>query len=510
MNFREAQGTRIDWINTDHPFSNFLFIDTHYRSNSVLRRIFSLARKLQYKSLLIEEIAESECALMAEENRALALRCPDFKKSTVHRLSFFACPKSSQPTPSDFLGYAIFKSDEFQSEIVDHTYECVLRPSRRAKENNFVPSSRDYVVKNCLGTFTVNGVLYAQQNALTYVCAHVSIRTVLSSVLPSGDASYAEINRVAGIDHKATKVGKGAQGLSLANIEHILKSFGLLLPLPLISEPSLGHQFPDEYQKHLYGYIESGFPALLCFELGGTPTSAGQDRHLIPVIGHTFNEDAWMPDAQRIYFGTDFGYFPSEHWLSAYVIHDDNVGPYFCIPRHYLKQENFRGIFGIQSIITPLLPIQAETLGSLYVEWIRKNVPKIGADWYDRFAAFAENHSLVLRTVLMKKPDYLEHLSAIKSRQGKTLEAGLIAHLDSKLPDVVWMVEVSAPELFSCSRRKFGEVILTATTPLPSPIDLSLFLVARLPSIVIIKEVNDFPVSTTQLDGHSELYTRCN
>ena len=515
MDFRQASGRRPERINTDHPFSNFLFVDSRYRSNPVLRRIFSLARKLNYKSLLIEEMCESDCDLLAEENRALSLRRPDFKKSTVQRLSFFASPHSSDPRREDFLGYAVFKSDEFQSETSDHVYESVLRPFRRAKENNFVPCSRDYAVNNSLGSFGVNGVLYAQQNALTYVCAHVAMRTVLSAVLPGGDVTYEQINRVAGIDHVANRVGRGAgangenEGLNLRQIEAVLRSFGLLLPQALINEPSLGHPFPDEYQKHLYGYIESGYPALVCFELSGTPSSTARERHLIPVIGHTFNEDAWMPDAQRIYFGADFGYFPSEHWLSSYVIHDDNVGPYFCIPRHYLKQENFRAIYGIQSALTPLLPIQAETLGSLYVDWIRKNLPKIGKDWYDRFAAFGEHQSLVLRTTLIPKPDYLSHLRTIKSRQGGVFEPGLIAKLDAKLPAVMWMVEVSAPELFSCSRRKFGEVILSATTPLPPQIDLSLLLSARLPGIVIVKDGDQFPVELSLFDAHSELHTRC-
>ena len=517
MNFRQAKGTRLAWTDSDHPFSNFLFIDKHYRSNPVLRRIFSLARKLKYKSLLIDEIAENDCDLLQAENRAIALRRPDFKKSVVHRLSFFNSPKTIEPKAENFLGYAVFKSDEFATEITDHVYEAVLPPFRRAKENNFIPSARDYEILTTVGMFKVNGVLYAQQNDLTYVCAHVGLRTALSTLVPDGDVSYEAINAIAGIDHINSKVGRGAgangksEGLKLSQIETVLKKFGLHVPPLLINEPAMGHPYPDEYQKHLYGYIESGYPALLCFELGGAAPNAQavqHDRHLIPVIGHTFNEDAWMPDAQRIYFGNNFGYFPSEHYLSSYMIHDDNLGPYLCIPRHYLKQENFRAIFGIQCAATPLMPIQAETFGSLYLNWISKNLSSVGKDWYDRFTVFAQCGLLVLRTTLIQKPDYLKHLGTIRSREGKSFEPDLIAKFDSRLPDVMWMVEVSAPELFSCSRRKFGEVILSASMPLPPQIDLSLFLSARLPGIVLMNEGGQFPVGTTTLEGHSELYTR--
>jgi cyanophycinase-like exopeptidase len=54
-NFRVAKGTQFEWIETgiDKGFSNFLYVDKHFHSSSVLRRIFSLARKLGYQSLVI-------------------------------------------------------------------------------------------------------------------------------------------------------------------------------------------------------------------------------------------------------------------------------------------------------------------------------------------------------------------------------------------------------------------------------------------------------------------------
>ena len=50
MDFRQAAGKKLQWLDTglDKGFSNFLFVDQHYSSNPVLRRIFSLARKHTY------------------------------------------------------------------------------------------------------------------------------------------------------------------------------------------------------------------------------------------------------------------------------------------------------------------------------------------------------------------------------------------------------------------------------------------------------------------------------
>ncbi len=52
MSMRAAPGRRLDWIDTriEAHFSNFLFIDRRYRSHSVLRRLFSLARLHGYQS----------------------------------------------------------------------------------------------------------------------------------------------------------------------------------------------------------------------------------------------------------------------------------------------------------------------------------------------------------------------------------------------------------------------------------------------------------------------------
>jgi hypothetical protein len=47
----------------------------------------------------------------------------------------------------------------------------------------------------------------------------------------------------------------------------------------------------------LYGSVESGYPALVVFDAGN-----GNQKHVIPIIGHTFNEDTWVPRADLAYF----------------------------------------------------------------------------------------------------------------------------------------------------------------------------------------------------------------
>lgn len=504
MSFRSVAGSVVEWLDTalDQHFSNFLFVDQRYGSDSVMRRVLSLARKLNYQSLLIEEISEADCALLAEENAALRLRRPDFLQSIVHRLSFFKTRAGQQPGHDDFLGYVVFKRDEFSSPPprCSHVYECIITTARNAPENNFIHCHRTYEVRTTAGIFRVTGVLYAQQNDLTFVCAHVGLRTALSVMLPEGDITYARLNALAGVDHQARKVGGGG-GLEPAEFETIFQSLGVNFQ-KLVHEPSQQLLLPTEFQRDLYGFIESGCPALMGFELDT------QTRHVIPVFGHTFNEDTWLPDAQRAYFGGSVSYYPSENWLSSFVVHDDNFGPYYCLPRSFLKKENFRLIYGLKPEPTPLGAVEAEAVAFDYVRAIANRFGPRGEDWYDRFTVFAKSGWLVLRTQLVRKDDYLAHVEGIRDWNEVALEPERIAALRNRLPESFWMAEASAPELFASSRRKFGELLVAANQPLPKPLDITLLIAARLPGLSLVNNRSALDVKESAQQGHTPLFNR--
>src|SRR5437870_86018 len=115
MSLRLAEGKRLQWIDTrqETGFSNFLFVDQEYAAHPVMRRIFSLARKQNFQSVLIEEVDAGNSATIAEEDAALSKRQPDFTGSRVHRLSFLRSLPEQVPNASDFIGTAVFKSDSF-------------------------------------------------------------------------------------------------------------------------------------------------------------------------------------------------------------------------------------------------------------------------------------------------------------------------------------------------------------------------------------------------------------
>lgn len=469
MSFRSALGHIVVWQNTDLPdFSNFAFCEAHYRAHSVLRRILSLARKLKFRSVLVEEIRASECALLSAENEALATRVPGFKGSSVHRLTFFRSRAETPPQPHEFLGYAIFKMDHFEDVSQGHVFEAVVKPVRGIKDNNFLHTRRMFDLATSVGSGTIPGILYAQQNNLTFACAHVALRTALSSILPEGDINYAELNAIAGVDHKdpSKNVGKGTgRGLKPAQIESILRNYKVAFRR-LMHEPGVA-ELPAkiEYQAELYSAVESGRPALLGFALGPDTSGDPPSRHLIPAIGHTFNDDAWVPDAERFYFYRDEGYFRSEAWLSTYVVHDDNLGPYYCLPRHYLNRESFRLLYSLQPAPSSLSITEAEALAFSALTAIHTEMSAIGIAWYDRFAAYARTKSLVLRSFQVNRRQYLDHLAQIEDPRGQRFPAAEIANVEKTLPEHFWLIEISAPELFPMSRQKFGEIVFPPDQP---------------------------------------------
>jgi hypothetical protein len=392
-----------------------------------------------------------------------------------------------------------------------------MPPCRREDQNNFIHCARNYEVNTTVGRLPVRGVLYAKQNNLTFVCAHAALRSILACVLPEGDISYARMNALAGVDHTTRQVGPVGDktyGLNPADLEKILNGLGVhfdrLIHEPALKDPSTGKPLilPTEYQRELYGFIESGCPALMGFELEPKPGGTGDPaRHAIPVFGHTFNEDAWIPNAQRAYFGGGQSYFPSENWLSNFVIHDDNFGPYFCLPRHFVKKDSFRILYGLKPVPTSSRSTEAEAIGFNFCRAIVRAYPKRHQEWYDRFAIFAGGEWLVLRTLLLKREDYLAELGKLRDRSGAELEGDLRARLRDVLPSHFWMVEASAPELFGTTRRKFGEILVAADKP-PAPLSGSLLLAARLPGLVLVNPgTGSLEVRPTILLGHTPLFT---
>ncbi len=142
--------------------------------------------------MVIEEVTPA--ADLAEENADIALRLPGFSKSKIKRLSFFAkafrTPRGLIGAgPDNFLGYVIVKEDTLPSGDRNfRIYESVVRPSQH--QNNYIHGVQRWTCRVGEQSLEIVGYLYAQQNNLTNVCAHVAARTAAARFHPDGDMTY--------------------------------------------------------------------------------------------------------------------------------------------------------------------------------------------------------------------------------------------------------------------------------------------------------------------------------
>ena len=143
---RTAESKNFKIIPIDLPFSLFDFVDNHFKGLSSLRRILSQVRISGGKTMVIEEIGGADDII--EENEDIKTRYPDFNKSTTYRLSFFKKKFStkrglSTSINSDFIGYAIVKSDDFQDarKSKKRVYESVV--AVRRSRNYFVRGAQN-------------------------------------------------------------------------------------------------------------------------------------------------------------------------------------------------------------------------------------------------------------------------------------------------------------------------------------------------------------------------------
>lgn len=491
-----------------------------------MRRILSQVRQHGGRTAIVEDL--DECGEIQEENEDIRLRFPDFTPKKLQRISFFTKDFSSTrglstATPQEFLGYVVLKEDYVPGMgTLNHIYESVLRPSRH--ENNYVRGERDW---NCLvvgNPLTVKGFLYAQQNSLTNVCAHVAIKTALSCFPHMADLSYRDMNRVIGVDHVSRRVGFDGGGLTIQEIRDILEAAGVRCMVMGYTQPQRDNRVP--FQKVLYGSVESGFPAIVVFRTADDPEVC----HAIPVFGHTFNEDTWVYRAESSYFkvGPATQYVPSESWVSMYIAHDDNWGSNFCIPRRYLHTqrhcdklgENGSGclmdsgsvLYAIGTLpgTVEMNALQAEVIGVDYLFSMLPHLPDLSEVWRERLLNYATQKQLVVRPILVSGKQYIEHLARVSDWTRQKLEFTFTAIEPESL---FWMVELSVPELFSANKRKVGEVVLRAeieVSPTTSR-DFENFLIARVPGF-FASYVDGLPSNPRyefqpcKLQSHVELY----
>lgn len=490
---------------------------------------------------------------LAEESEDLRTRLGTPLETQVWRLCFFtgrpSYPAIRDSNPGDFLGYAVLRQDwDGARSPIARIYESVL--ARQDRGHNYVRGDLIWQVRCGHDTFEVCGHLFAEQNDCTNVCAHSALRTVCARHMPDQDLSYRQINRWLDIDHGSSRhvgmelngsstsrgldLGSMGEVLRQADIPHITHYYGPPRLAFSIGNEAVPIRPPCSYQRTLYGGLESGYPALLIFgrvetlplQEDGLPLNSENSLyHVIPVFGHTFNQDMWVPRAETAWFefriGAGTSYLPSDLWLSAFIAHDDSLGSNYCIPKHYLppleineqRLDESQLASGVMAVIQTLPrtvvrdPIDAEVqaltvltkilAGNL--REIYKMLPHDSMSWFHHIAYELKAGHLVLRPLLMTQGDYHAHLQKLRGWKHHEKEPERITseYLEATLsfcPEgnaFFWMIELSVMELFPANLRKLGEVLITATDDHFVLDDAASLLALRLPGIGLVRKDGD-------------------
>ena len=511
-------------------FSNFKYLfGPAFNSHRPLHRIFSLARLAGSSRMMIERIQLRSTDIKDVDTvRTFEL---GIDGQDALRVSFLKRIDSVDPeeipntdnvpidvTQYSMIGYVVFFRGAGNYEEgpcvglprAGQIYESVLSPSWTMPDvGPFIHCSRRYMISTAAGSFNVKGVLYTQQNGHTTHCLHAAMRMALSSVLPGGDIEYQTILEALEKCFPPNDGGEKKLFNSKYTVDELVEVINNLGQINCVS--LLWESNSKLFDRTLYELVEAGAPAILGYE-----TSATSEGHAVTVIGHTFDNHNWTPLASQLYFPRD-GVLQkcasSEDYVNAFVLHDDNCGPYLTLPKNFFVQQQFADnmppfLLGFTKRSRALNGNVAEKLAYCSLEILLKKFStshEISGErsWLTLLYRHFKHDRLVLRSIKIPYDQYLAHLENDVLLEEKCLEK-ITNHI---LKQSLWMVEISCHELFGITRKKFGEMLLL-DKDIRGTSELKLgnvFYMARLPQL-LFTDLSGKPCCETNVDSSTPLF----
>ena len=126
--------------------------------------------------------------------------------------------------------------------------------------------------------------------------------------------------------------------------------------------------------------------------------------------------------------------------------------------------------------------------------------------WLERLVYNAQRdvQSIILRAVAIERDTYIRHLSTEKDWDQNSEDKSAIDILRDSLPNALWVVEVSIPQLFPANERKLGDIVLNGQVALSDGQgNRSPFLFVRLPGCYFsVLSGPDFVTAPSKLISH--------
>ena len=273
-----------------------------------------------------------------------------------------------------------------------------------------------------------------------------------------------EINRMAGVpDAEALPPDAGRGLLPQEIVDYLVAEKVPFMPL------AYDDQAKKKADVDIYGFIESGFPVVVAVQ---TRTAA----HALICLGHTYDRNSWSAMAEVGYFD-DWGagngrYHSNTAWIRNYLVHDDNLGPYYFLPAEKLKDTLIFGFVVLPDASITTLPSEAADAAYTMLNGgdFLAHLPELlkldefssqNKFWLEVFISHLTvgcGDGLVLRSVLLPGARILGMYSEHEFAEAVS------AVLENSADHHYWYVELSWPDIYCHRQLCCGSVILSATT----------------------------------------------
>ena len=499
------------WTRCSPPFSFYQGLISRYwaggpseESGAPIHRICTLARKMGARSIVVEDIL-GRADVVEEIGHLEACSRVDDGDVTACAITFLGSgvraggDADAVPT-ANVIGQVAIITFPMSAAPRSYVYEAIMRlPGKRGGSeqllNNHVPVRGDLEVAFGGTTHSIVASYFCQQNGVSSICPHSAVRTLVRT-LTSHKVSVPGLNALWAYDPDARKV-------TTVQVEEALREFDLrsISYDPLKSPAGL-----DEGWDLPALLADSGSASLLVLSDGATD-------HVIPVLGHTINSDEWHPIGAQLHKQGEDTVSSSGLWTDHLVMHDDMLGPYYCLSKAGLlprRETKLKPRLTIAILPRGVLvsPTQAEDFARQILGLLIAEVEATGfgvGRWWRHLAELRERR--VFRTTLIDRAAYL---ATLPDGPQTDLRKGQLA---ATLPERMWMAEVSVPNVFLANRAKLGEILVSMEI-LPSDDDpeavLETMLGFRLPSLISWPETDGdmtiFNVNRWPERGHRPIY----
>ena len=365
---------------------------------------------------------------------------------------------------------------------------CVIRPLPSAPVGRTVLKSEMRGHKNtepkvtCRANFKANflgirlnvvGTAYLQQDSRVGACAQIAIWMGLRHMHARYGYNWVS---VADITRLATPVAPD-EAVSLPAGSDFLTSERMLRAIGEAGYQPLCFNLPN-IQSAILPYVESGIPVVLGLNIG---TEIG---HAVTVVGRIFSKQE-LPTPNAI------------DYVSAFIVHDDQGGPYVCLPTTTSTNDPRTGFFETVSRTTSTGIVElnfthanfaialmsprvfstaaaAEVSARDRISSFLLNMPTIrrilselklpiNERLLDELQAANQENQIVLRTYLTSASGYRRYIL-----EGSATDELKNALLEIHLPHFTWITEISTTDSYNNSsaamRRMYGHTIIDATS----------------------------------------------